>query len=138
MLVYYKVIWNVSRPFGIFYGHLVMFGFVGIFFTVLVLCIEKNLATLRCHLYLIQSGFVPNMYIPTADTEKGGKLLSSFFSTTNLLRLHLFLLMIIKLFRYLKITRVAFALSNNTFCVTWGQYYDINFLRKLKDENFCY
>jgi hypothetical protein len=56
-----------------------MIWFVGIFFTVLVYCVEKNLATLRCHLYLIQSGFVPNMYIPTADTEKGGKVFMFIF-----------------------------------------------------------
>jgi hypothetical protein len=55
MLVYFMVIWNILWSFGIFYGHLVYlwsFGnvvIVGIFYTVLVYCGKKNLATLVTH-----------------------------------------------------------------------------------------
>jgi hypothetical protein len=52
-LVYFTAIWYILLPFGIFYCHLVIFlatwyicGLFGIFFTVLVSCVKKNLATL--------------------------------------------------------------------------------------------
>jgi hypothetical protein len=45
-LVYSKGVWNKLRPFGIFYGHLVILWQFGTFSTVLVYCVEKNLATL--------------------------------------------------------------------------------------------
>jgi hypothetical protein len=46
MLVYFTVIWSILRSFGLFYGHLVMLWYFGIFFLVLVHCAKKNLATL--------------------------------------------------------------------------------------------
>jgi hypothetical protein len=41
-------IFYVHIPFGIFYGHLIYFGHVGIFSAVLVCCTKKYLATLVC------------------------------------------------------------------------------------------
>jgi hypothetical protein len=46
MMVYFMVIWNILRSFGIFYGHLAMLWYFGIFSLVLVYCDKKNLATL--------------------------------------------------------------------------------------------
>jgi hypothetical protein len=46
-LVYFMVIWNSLRPFGIFYCHLLKLWELGIFLTVLVNCAKKNLATLN-------------------------------------------------------------------------------------------
>jgi hypothetical protein len=46
MLIYLRTIWNFLRIFGIFYAHLVHSVFIGTFFTVLVSCTWKNLATL--------------------------------------------------------------------------------------------
>jgi hypothetical protein len=48
MLVYFMAVWNILRPLGIYYGHLVMLWQFGIFFPVLVYCDKKNLATLVC------------------------------------------------------------------------------------------
>jgi hypothetical protein len=39
-------IWNILRPFGKFYDHLVHFVFIWYIFPVLVSCTKKNLATL--------------------------------------------------------------------------------------------
>jgi hypothetical protein len=38
--------WHTVWPFGIYYGHLVYFMAIGIFFPVLVNCVKNNLATL--------------------------------------------------------------------------------------------
>jgi uncharacterized membrane protein len=51
-LEYFTPIWNILRPFGIFYAHLVYFvgalcGHVA-YFSVLVCCTMKTLATLCC------------------------------------------------------------------------------------------
>jgi hypothetical protein len=46
MLVYFVIIWNILRSFGIFHGHLVMLWWFGMFSFVLVYCAKKNLATL--------------------------------------------------------------------------------------------
>jgi hypothetical protein len=46
MLIYFMAIWNILRTFGIFYEHLVHFVFFRYIFQVLVLCTQKNLATL--------------------------------------------------------------------------------------------
>jgi hypothetical protein len=39
-------IWNIVRPFGIFYGHLAIKWKFGAFSSVLVFCVKKNLATM--------------------------------------------------------------------------------------------
>jgi hypothetical protein len=44
--VYSMAIWNILRPLGICYGHLVIFWIFGIFSPGLVYCVKKNLATL--------------------------------------------------------------------------------------------
>jgi hypothetical protein len=46
MLIYFRVIWNILRIFGIFYDHLVHFVFIWYIFPVLVSCTQENLATL--------------------------------------------------------------------------------------------
>jgi hypothetical protein len=43
---WYIYIWNILRPFGTFYGHLVIKWQFGIFSPVLVNCVKKKLATL--------------------------------------------------------------------------------------------
>jgi hypothetical protein len=40
MLVYFMVIWNILRSFGIFYGHLVMLWQFSIFSLFLVYCVK--------------------------------------------------------------------------------------------------
>jgi tetrahydromethanopterin S-methyltransferase subunit G len=54
LLVYFMVIWNILRSFGIFYGILVMLWLICIFSLVLVYCVNKNLATLH---YIIDKIF---------------------------------------------------------------------------------
>jgi hypothetical protein len=52
MMIYYMAIWNILQEFGICYNHLVHFVY---FFTVLVSCTNKNLATLQlCAKTLLQ------------------------------------------------------------------------------------
>jgi hypothetical protein len=46
MLVYFKAIWSILRPSGIFFGHLVYWMEIWFIFSVLVCCTKKNLATL--------------------------------------------------------------------------------------------
>jgi hypothetical protein len=47
MLIYFMAIWNILRTFGISYDDLVyIFISVGTFFSVLISCSKKNLATL--------------------------------------------------------------------------------------------
>jgi hypothetical protein len=45
-LVHSMAIWNILRPFGIFYGHLVYFTAISYFSSNLVCCVKKDLATL--------------------------------------------------------------------------------------------
>jgi hypothetical protein len=47
MLVYFKAIWTILRPFDIFYVHLVYFVVNWYIFLVLVCCTEKNMAILQ-------------------------------------------------------------------------------------------
>jgi hypothetical protein len=49
------VIRDILRPFGIFYGHLVMLWLFGIFYTVWVYCVQKNLATMVGKLVYLQT-----------------------------------------------------------------------------------
>jgi hypothetical protein len=46
MFVYFMVIWNILRPFGIPYGQEVMLWSFDKIFPILVYCVKKNLATL--------------------------------------------------------------------------------------------
>jgi hypothetical protein len=46
MYTYILVLWNISRPLGIFYGHLVFFFILVYFSPLLVHCTKRNLATL--------------------------------------------------------------------------------------------
>jgi hypothetical protein len=46
MLVHVMEVWNISLPFGILFVHWVILWSVGVFQSVLVYCIMKNLATL--------------------------------------------------------------------------------------------
>jgi hypothetical protein len=47
ILVYFMAIWSIFCPFCIFYGTLVYFVVIWYIFSVLVYCINKNLATLE-------------------------------------------------------------------------------------------
>jgi hypothetical protein len=77
-LVYFTAIWYILRPFGIFYGHLVMLWSFGIFFPVLVYCVKTNLATMLLGSYLnVTNSTVKAMYF--FDKNGLGYVLGDFF-----------------------------------------------------------
>jgi hypothetical protein len=57
-LVYFMAIWYILQPFGIFYAHLIIFVNLECFFSFLICCTKKNMATIRLPNLQLQRPYV--------------------------------------------------------------------------------
>jgi hypothetical protein len=64
-------IWNISWRFGVFYDHVVQFGFIWYIFPVWVPCTKKNLATLTNGIHIpMYTASISLMYCAVKQAKK--------------------------------------------------------------------